>query len=1383
MKTINEKELVVDEVDNRILEKEIYLKLPVTDCAVLTYEASGLELIVIAFIVLDTKNPQKTPKEPIHCIQHFIKVSQIPYTENGEVNYELLEACINDNFIKTIQNEQKLNNHSNEEKFLRLFNEQEEVEIPYHIDDLNIESKQVQNDDTSNAHDPIQDTVEKKNDRPIAYQKGESYEYDRNAPNTLIEMLLNTAKNNGHKGITYIEENGKEVTQTYAELLEDAGKTLVGLRKYGLKPGDSVILQFNNHKHFITTFWGCILGGIIPTPIATPPTYTENSSGVNKLKNAWELLGKSPILTEPGLSNGIERLKQLWGEMDIPILDTTVYQNELPDTDYYEATEDDLVINLLSSGSTGMPKCIQHRHRSILARIKSTVKFNCFTEDDISMNWMPLDHVGGIVMFHVRDVYIGCQHINPKLDLFLANPLLWLDWVEKYKVSITWAPNFSFALLNEHEEEISSGAWDLSSLHYIMNAAEQVVTKTSIRFLKIMKKHGLPENAMVPAFGMSETSSAIVQNRDFTINSGFKSVDKTKLSNRIHTIDENHENSALITEVGVPIQNVEIRIVDGNDQVLHEDEIGHLQAKGPTIMNGYYKNEKENKKVYKKDGWFDTGDLAYINNGRLTITGRAKDVIIINGANFLNHEIESVVEEIEGVKVTFTAACGIPNLDKGSDDLVIFFVSEKGERLKETGETIKQIRKKVIRHFGIEATYVIPVTQSIFPKTNSGKIQRAQLAKLFQDGYFKEMVKEIDLYLENHNTLPQWFFKKDWIKKNNRIHNPSLLYGITLIFMDPYKLGEQLANKMDHNNSKYIKVYAGDEFKKISDNSYVINPNIVGDYESLLSACEEQDYNIKNVVHLLNYDTAESPRNIDDIEHFKKHNIVALLNMVQAFSEEMIVPNKLFVVTTEAQLIDSSDQYDYKKSMLTGFLKTLNEEWQNTNVVHIDFQFGNEHNVNSLYKEITSFHHDIEVGYRGEDRYSVSLRKVDLLTEKSNQSIKENGCYLVSGGLGGVGFFIAKELISKFNLKLLIIGRSQIENDPNKEKRLQHLESLGDVRYHFVDVTNEEELVEIVENTEHHWNQQLDGVIHLAGVGSVSEHFENPDEYSLGSTKQDFFLQELQPKVNGAWVLSEIVGKRKNCEIIFFSSVNGFFGGTSFGAYSTANSFLDGFAQFLRVKKNINAKSLAWSMWDNIGMSKDIYSLVKLTQQRGFKVLSTVQGLNSFFVSLNINEPLLLIGLDYQNKNIRSNVHTNKTLKLTPTVCYEDDKSIEAIEQSLTEEKMNYVKLNDMPRTNDGKIDRFRLVTDLDNLKSKTKDYFVPSTETEQKLFNIWKETLNVQTIQLSSNFFELGGHSILASKVIAKINKEFHLNIALNILFEKNCFHEMLAYINNQLN
>lgn len=531
---------------------------------------------------------------------------------------------------------------------------------------------------------------------------------------TLPEILQQAASQT--TGIIYHLQNDTAVQQSYAELLEAAAKILTGLRQQKLEPQELVILQLQNQQNFLACLWACWLGGFVPVPLDTASVYTQNSSN-SKLLQVCQLCQPRLIVTELDLENAIGNY-----ELTTPIITVESFANSSPDNNYHHSRQDDLTLLLFTSGSTGMPKGVMLSTRNLLASVYGMAKVNGLSQNDVTLNWMPLEHVASLVMFHLTEVYLGCQQIQVVSQLILQHPLKWLDLINLYRASATWSPNFGYGLVNEQlekkvKQEVKSN-WDLSTMCWMGNGAEAVVGQTTKRFLELLAPYGLSANVVSPGYGMSETCSGIAHSHNF---------DK----------DSNQD----IVEVGAPIPGVNLRIVDETNQLVSERETGLLQVQGSTLFLGYYGKPELNQEIFTDDGWFNTGDLGFLKDGHLTITGRQKDVIIINGVNFYNHEIETVIENIPGVTVSYTAACAVKD-SRHQEQIAIFFhtIEQDSAKLR---QLISKIRQTIFTQIGVSAKYILPVKQSAIPKTAIGKIQRQQLSQRFQAGEFDPICDRI----------------------------------------------------------------------------------------------------------------------------------------------------------------------------------------------------------------------------------------------------------------------------------------------------------------------------------------------------------------------------------------------------------------------------------------------------------------------------------------------------------------------------------------------------------------------------------------------------------------------------------------------------------------
>ncbi|PSB34990.1 type I polyketide synthase [Chlorogloea sp. CCALA 695] len=539
-------------------------------------------------------------------------------------------------------------------------------------------------------------------------------------PTTLIELLQTAAQTSGE--ILYLE-NGQEISQSYAQLLTQAEKCLFGLRQLKLLAGDKVILLLKNNCDILPAFWGCVLGGFIPVIMEVPPTYSDAHPALDKLRHIWEFLAKPLIITSEKLvSSSFQK----------SYVDVSELSNNESDTSYYKALPDDVAFISLTSGSTGIPKCIQLTHRNLITRARGTNLFNQHQSDDKILNWLPFDHIGSISDWHIRCLEVGCKVVYAQKDEVLGQVLNWLDLIAKHRITHSWSPSFAYTLVKDALQNDVARSWDLSCVKFLLTAGEAISSQSVQACLEKLARYGLKKTAIRPAFGMAELGSGVTY---------YQPTETAPLN--FHQLDSSsfeEIKSRTFADLGAPIPGVAIRIVDSTGVVLPENAIGCLQVKGDVVFPGYYNYPQANVEAFS-DGWFNTGDLGFISNGGLAIAGRIKETIIINGANYYSHEIEQVVETVTGVESTYTAACAV-QVDTTEKLAIFFSCGLEGEELL---ELLRLIRQTVLTQIGINPSYLIPVAKDIIPKTAIGKIQRQQLSKLFELGEFDSIIGRLEL--------------------------------------------------------------------------------------------------------------------------------------------------------------------------------------------------------------------------------------------------------------------------------------------------------------------------------------------------------------------------------------------------------------------------------------------------------------------------------------------------------------------------------------------------------------------------------------------------------------------------------------------------------------
>ena len=795
------------------------------------------------------------------------------------------------------------------------------------------------------------------------------------------------------------------------------------------------------------------------------------------------------------------------------------------------------------------------------------------------------------------------------------------------------------------------------------------------------------------------------------------------------------------------------------------------------VTPGYLYNDAANTEAFVGDGWFNSGDLGFISQGRLTLTGREKEIIIINGANFYCYEIEDVVNNIAGVAPTHVAACGVDDPQTGTEGLVIFFTPQQQADLIGDGALLRTIRVKVASTLGVAPTYVIPVSHAAFPKTTSGKIQRTALKEAFLAGDFEGTLKQIDLALANANTLPAWFHRKVWCAAPSAAlplaHQRPLNY---LILADGLGLGQALSANLIEQGHRVVLVETALVYDQITPHAYHLNPTDPTHYRHLLAS--DGALTADRILHLWSYDgTGAAIADSAQLEAAQTRGVYSLLYLVQALAEQNTAERsmELLVVSDGLQAIGAQSDVAYAKAPLLGLLRTIPHElpWLTTRQIDLEQALPQDavgalaqraRHLASLQNELTFINKEAEVAYRGTARLTPRLTPIDFSTTTPQPlPFTTGGFYLISGGLGGIGVEIARYLLIHYQAKLLLVGRTPLQGEKQQAyEQLAHL--AGQVHYAVTDIGDADQLSQAVEVATNDWGQPLTGVIHLAGLYH---------EELLTAETAATFAAVLRPKVLGTWHLYQLLKNKPDALFITFSSINGFLGGMSVSAYAAANSFLDLFAQ-QQQQYHRNTYTLAWSMWDDIGMSRG-YAMQALTRAHGYQIVTPQQGIYSLLAVLAHRQPQLWVGLDGGHSQIQRHLATAPTAlqKLTAYYTTQPTDTAGAVDYAShtlcdlfgTPSQCDTVHLAALPLTRNGLIDRVQLRLGA-AVDMKTAIHAVPRTATEKTMTIIWQELLQLTQVGIEDNFFALGGHSLLATQVVSRVRQVFAVELPLRTLF-----------------
>lgn len=1158
---------------------------------------------------------------------------------------------------------------------------------------------------------------------------------------TLTQALLKAARQRTASGTTYVKSDGTVDRQTYGELLEDARRVLGCLRNRGLAPGDPVIVHLSDNRSFITTWWACVLGGMLPTPVATAREYGSDNAAVRRLHSAWRLLGNPLIVTDPHL---VFPVAQSFPKPHPAVVvgAPDLYGPALADP--YSAAPESPAFNLLTSGSTGTPKCLQHPHRTVIARTYAAIEANAFNSEEVSLNWMPLDHVGGIVMSNVRDVILGCEQVSVPTDTVIRRPLVWLDLIERFKATTTWAPNFAFGMVNDHEDEIASASWDLSSLRNVCNAGEAVVPRTALHFVELLVPHGLPRDAMVPCWGMSETSSGVTYGRMDCDDpdAGFIAIDPASLEEQLIELPRDTPGAMLVTEVGAPIAGVSLRIVDEDGSLCTEGRVGRLHVSGDTIMSGYLNNPEANRAI-GEDGWFDTGDLGFLKDGRLFLTGRKKNMVIVNGANFPAHEVEAVTEQVAGVKPACTAVCSVPGQSGGTDAVVVFFVPTHAGA-SDLGALLKEVRTRLAADLGFRPHWLVPLTEDEFPRSPGGKVQRERLLTALEEGQFVSRLYEETAQTQESGDL---LMEPLWVSGGE--YTPEIIDKPLILL--------RAANGAPSPDTHIGVLINGPTFRILGDRHVEADPLSPEQQDRALTYLAEAVGGAPEVVHTV----AVGNNRSDDLP---------LQLAVQLSAIARVLPStRVTVITDSATTVTPNEDVFPERAALTALVRTAAAEKLLPDVRLIDSPDADNLDPRHLPRTLSDL-----TALRNGLLYVPRLRTLQGEThyEFPTSLLPRGGTALLIGGLGGLGRLLAEQLLVMSNARILLTGRTEESQLVGSERgsELKRLRDLGDVTYASVDASDSDTLASLVDEAEAKWGRSIDLIVHLAGE-AVAPQWNHMSGHDLAHETLPWFRSMLSPKLGGALAIDHLLATRPATAVLVYSSVNAFLGGSNFGAYATANAGLEGWARHWAARGHL-VRCVGWSMWSGPGMN-DGSPLITAAENRGLRLIKPRDGISMLLRAANAPATVVLAGIDPSSPQIKEHLASdqfssgNIVVAIVPRVGVDPERAQNDVGKALAARGIfaRVVSLPRLPRERRGGIDTASVLTAASLVQAAR--YSAPEGDEEELIAQITRDFLGVEQVGRDDSLFSLGCDSIRAVQLVEGIGEAFRRRLSIGLLYE----------------
>ena len=552
-------------------------------------------------------------------------------------------------------------------------------------------------------------------------------------PDTLVRLLEVSAA--CPKSITYLESEHDRRSVPFAQLHQRALGILHHLQRRGVRRGDKLIVFLQQNQPFIEGFWAAILGGIVPVPVALGISDEHR----NKLLRIAQQLGDPWLYTDGKTLERIVGFALAAGDTATAnrLRTRAILIDDIDDLSTAgtpaSVSPADIAFIQFSSGSTSDPKGVVLTHANLIANTQGAAQSARFSSDDACLSWMPLTHDMGLIGLHIFELASGMNLYQMPTELFVRRPLLWMEFASRERATVLGSPNFGYRHFLKVLGDRSLTGLDLSAVRIIFNGAEPISAQLCREFTARLAAARLPACAIYPVYGLAEATVAVSFPEPCQPLQTL-TVDRHSLATgqRPRTLASDHRDALELVALGSAIPNCELRIADDTDAALSEGHCGHIQIRGSNVTAGYFENSAANASVRTGDGWLRTGDLGLLQDGQIYVTGRAKEIIFVNGQNYYPYDLERIAQQAPGMELGKVVVSGVRRRGSQTDEIVVFVLHRTD--LSEFLPTAMQVAQLLNEKAGLEVAAVVPVKR--IPKTTSGKVQRHLLEQDYVEGTF-----------------------------------------------------------------------------------------------------------------------------------------------------------------------------------------------------------------------------------------------------------------------------------------------------------------------------------------------------------------------------------------------------------------------------------------------------------------------------------------------------------------------------------------------------------------------------------------------------------------------------------------------------------------------
>ena len=548
------------------------------------------------------------------------------------------------------------------------------------------------------------------------------------SPVTIVEAIAAAAEIDD-RGFTFVDAGGQETYASFRDLVAAARERAGALQSLSLMRGDRIVLIIPDHHAFIVTFLAAVTAGLVPVPVYPPFSLAKLENWQATTTGIIDTAGAAAIVTVEDVRT---LLQSTGSRLDATIVTIDELDAAACPHRHVEVDPEDLAFLQFTSGSTGAPRGVMVSHRNVAANCTGLMgeflRWTPYGAGIIGVAWLPLYHDMGLVGCVLGPLYYTRPVVFLATLGFLKRPSLWFELIHRYRATVTFAPNFGYALAARRISDEQISKWDLSCLRVAGCGGEPISAETLRTFTERFAPSKLSSVTPRPSYGMAEVTLIVTYGRVGELWCS-EAVDAERLRrDQVAVPAVEGADRVELVGCGKPLTGHSVTIVDERGQPLPDRVVGEVEIRGPSLTRGYFGNPEATEASYKNGG-LRTGDLGYLVNGELFVTGRKKDLIIVYGRNYEPQTIEWSVSALPGVRASGVVAFPRPGA-RGTEEVVIACEVATSDR-----ETLERaIRARIRDELALSVEDIVLLPTGSLPKTSSGKAQRARTRAMYLDG-------------------------------------------------------------------------------------------------------------------------------------------------------------------------------------------------------------------------------------------------------------------------------------------------------------------------------------------------------------------------------------------------------------------------------------------------------------------------------------------------------------------------------------------------------------------------------------------------------------------------------------------------------------------------